>query len=357
MRRNGEFVPLILYCVSEDFRRLSEKPSSDLVKNASLLNRCMRIADTNGLLYPFLKGLTKEFPQFKNCSIISTTIKNEEESLSLLTKTLATVSNALDRQGIEFLFIKLYRKIPYSPRDIDVLIHSRDFNQAVSTLKSIGFETVTSNPVETKCAQKGFLNVDLYSGFYYMSMKFMNDSFLWDSPRSVRIADSECMVPNAEADLLSLILHSLLGHRRISLLDFLYAVDLIDNGKLDMYKLVEQAEKYHWKCALKNGISTIKSLKSAQFGTSIESNCFPFIYPTSFVLKSFGNFHDFHVTRKRLISFILSAFLDGFYHEYLTLGQSMQITIPEPIKVVVGKGLFASRQKRGDRKTTRSVIV
>ncbi|MFC1488148.1 hypothetical protein ACFLRN_10740, partial [Thermoproteota archaeon] len=159
-------------------------------------------------------------------------LKEEESALEKLTKTLSYLNSFFSDMELDFMFIKLFRNLDYAPRDVDVLLKRGQTSKILSALKKENICVKSSGNIETKCEKEGLLDIDFYEGFYYLSLNFLDEDFLWKTPKTVTFCGVECTIPNPDADFLSLIIHSLLGHRYLSLLDFLYAKSfLIDDWK------------------------------------------------------------------------------------------------------------------------------
>jgi hypothetical protein len=349
--RNSELIPIILYYVDDEYRSFHLNLFSEKTQTRNILLQSIRIAETNGLSYQFCKNfLENPFTQ-RNLGTAKAYLRKEEDNLNILKGTLRLVSHILQKEGIEFRFIKLYRQIPYAPRDVDILIRSADMRRVSLLLQNNGYVPKVTSNVEIKCQRPDMLEVDLYCGFYYLSFPFISDHFLWQRKRTVKIEGIDCYVPNPEADFLSLAIHSLLGHRQISLLDFLYAKDMLHSG-LDLAEMREEAQKRGWAVVFNELLHLIHETYNSLYHDKEASETidFPFVYPTRFVLKALREFPEFSRDTQKQLTFILSAFLDGSYHKYLRLSQTVKMEIPEKLKNVIGNLLFRVRDYRGDSK-------
>lgn len=350
--RSSELIPIILRFVDGEFSRLHPRTSIDLIKDRRLLFQSLRIAETNGLLYPFCCGLLGEPFLKDDFGMIEAYVKNEENTLSLLRKTLQSVKVLFEEESLDFMFIKLYRGMEYAPKDVDVLVKSEDMQTAISMLKRDGFGVEVLSDVEIKCQKAGILRVDLYSGFYYLSWPFIDENSFWEDTRKVDIQGVNCSIPSLEVDFLSLIIHSLLGHRRLSLLDFLYAKSLMRSERFNFHKIMSRAEERGWGNAFEKAFQILSDLyQSLYLGADCPNGIrFPLVFSTKFTLGAFNGFACFPVKRTKKIFFIISAFLDATYHSYLSAWQVVPIEIPTPLKVAISRSLYKVREYRGDRK-------
>jgi len=127
-------------------------------------------------------------------------VEQEERKLIKLKQTLDFINSLFRQEGLDVIFIKLYRGIPYTPRDVDILIRKEQSHKIFATLKGRNITLKRFNGVETQFEEKGLLKVDLYQGFHYFSLDFLDNDFLWKNPRTVSICGIECLIPNCEAD-------------------------------------------------------------------------------------------------------------------------------------------------------------
>jgi hypothetical protein len=347
-----QLIPIILYYLDDEYHSLHPNLPTESIKNKEVLLQSLRIAETNGLLYPFCRRLLKEPFLKPSFGIIRAQLKSEERSLAHLRVTLQAVKALFEEESMEFMFIKLYRGEAYAPRDVDVLVKPAEMQSAISKFERNGFYIKTFSDVEIKCEKTGLLKVDLYSGFHYLSSSFIDEVSLWKNLRIVDVQGVDCPIPSIEMDYLSLMIHSLLGHRRLSLLDFLYAKGLLNSAYLSFSWMQREAEKCGWAFAFEKVSNKVNSLHESLYSSTSFPNeiCFPFIFSTKFVLEIFQGFATLSIGRREKIIFVLSAFLDGLYHKYLNVWQDVPIAIPEQLKDAISRSLYEIRERRGDQK-------
>lgn len=348
MLDNSKSIQLILYHVDDEFRQLN--PDLQTSEDDRLYPRALRIAESNGLLYPFCKSLIHTSKGKKFETLIKTKKNSEESQLKKLAETLHSTQDIMKKNGFDFSVIKLYRGIAYAPRDVDLLIRSEEVSRAMSCFQQNGFAVHPSTAVEIRCEKKDFLKVDLYAGFYYLSLPFIDEEFMWKNPRIVQIQDTECPIPSAEADLLLLMIHSLLGHRRISLLDFLYAKNLMKKTGLGISEMLLQADKHGWSYAFAKTFSKLKNLYKSIYFDCTPPPSFPFIFSTKYVFEAFESFTNFNFSFTKKTLYAFSALMDAAYHEYMRSEQIFSLAVPEPLKNIISAALFKIRDSRGDRK-------
>ena len=74
----------------------------------------LKLANANGLLYPFLRAANDRIPL---ADPIRKLLKEEESKAEEVRKTVAFLMELLEGNGVDYLFIKLYRGFDYLPRD------------------------------------------------------------------------------------------------------------------------------------------------------------------------------------------------------------------------------------------------
>ena len=349
-RTSGYAVSLVLYYVDEEYREIHPNILTTVGNEKTAWEKAVRIAKENGLLYYFCKRLLEDGGKLPSDSL-RTMIRREEKNLIKLRKTLHFASSLFEEEGLDFRIIKLYRGIPYAPRDVDILVREKQKQQIFSALKSRGVTVKTFNGVETQCEKEGLLKIDLYQGFYYLSVLFLDAEFLWKGSRTVNICGVKCPILNLEADFLSLLIHALLGHRCLGLLDFLYAKSLI-NGNLTFNELVQQAEKHRWYRAFQTMLSTIQTIYHQLYlnPNTTKSTIFPYAFSSKFILKALQGFVGLPVSTEKKFVFIFSTLIDNIYLRYQRVQRSAPVEMPAEIKDFMMKFMHKVRSLSGDRK-------
>jgi len=341
---------VILYYVDDEYQSKHPNLASENLLDKLPLRQVLRVAEANGLLYPFCTKFLEETHTSEKSDLIRTKIRDESKELLRFVKTIKVVQHVLEKGDIDFMFIKLYRSMPYVPRDVDILLRREDLQAAVSLFRKNGFNVEAFSDVEIGCERPDLLKVDLYCGFYYVSLPFMDTKFLWANQRTVDICDVSCIVPSLEADFLSLVIHSLLGHRRLSLLDFLYAKHLLYSECLNFDDMLRETGKYGWKNAFVRVSEKIRDIHNDLYfkSNTLRSFNFPYTFSTKFILESFQSLAGLGVNTK--IKFMLSALLDAMYHRYVSVGYAVPFEMPDRVKSFVMGSFYEARKQRGDRK-------
>lgn len=345
MKRTSESLLLLLQYVDKGFR--SKRNLAELKNIERVLPEAMSIAKENGLLYYFSQELTKngvEFPEEFGYEIAK-----EERKLLIFKRTLTTMKQVFESAGLDLMFIKLYRGVPYVPRDIDILVRSDQLQQLALTMRRAGFTVRSFQGVENECRKEGLLKIDLYQDFRYLSVRFMDQEFLWKNPRKVDIFGVECSIPSLAADFISLSVHDLLGHRYLSFLDFLYADELVNDDLVDPDEAIEQPKKYQWENAFYYFTSLIKELHVALHSESFDVS-FPFGFSAKHLLTAFGSFAHQDVSEQRKLVFIFSTLVDRVLFHYTLFSRSTSTELSQGIRSNLLGPLHRMRHWVGDSK-------
>ena len=116
----------------------------------------------------------------------------------------------------------------------------------------------------------GTINVDIYDGMPWSSLRCVDENFLWSNPRSEKFAGISCYIPSVEADLLTLLATSLFTDGKITLLDILYANSLFERG-MDLTRPTHQAEKYGWYNQFASLLAVLNNIEQIVSGTSYDA--------------------------------------------------------------------------------------
>jgi len=347
----SDIIPLILFYLDKEFRNLHPNLSATIENSNFRWAQTLRVAEENGLLYYFLKNLLEEKALELRSDLLTKIMSREERNFERLRKTLDFFCSFFKDENADFVFIKLYRGLPYTPRDVDILVKSEEMLRIKSALKQNGFSVKTYNTVETSCRKEGLLRVDLYQGFYYLSLPFFDEEFLWKDPRKIDICGVKCLIPNREADFLALLIHALLGHRYLSLLDFLYAKSFL-KGCGDFNELLHQTRKYGWSRAFLRMIYTLQNIQQMLYSSSDTTKfiSFPYLFSPRFIWEAFQGFTNMPVNTKTKFMFISSTLVDKAFFRYQLLQRFIPIEMPDEVKGLIMKSIYKVRHWAGDRK-------
>ena len=192
-----------------------------LGKDEKLFKSTIKLAERNGLYYYFilrLKELGVDLPLSEEDRW-----KKENQKLSEFKETIKLLNNVSKEYGIEYIIIKECNTIPHIPRDIDIFVRNEDRTRIIKALEDNGMQCTRTEVTETSLEGKNYLKVDIYSRIIYLSIDIFDDGVI-KSKMMAKIINTnlECFVLPTELDFILLSFHSLFGHMKISLLDFLH---------------------------------------------------------------------------------------------------------------------------------------
>jgi hypothetical protein len=334
-----------LYYVDDEFRKIHPDLPTIIGNRPGIWLKTAVIAKENGLLYYFSKRLFEEGILSK--STLEYMVKEEKKGFEKLRNTLAFIKSVFEGEGLDFRIIKLYRHIPYVPKDVDILIRKDQSDHVFAVLGKKGIIRSFSNGVEAQFRKKDLFKIDLYQGFHYFSLNFFDDEFLWKNPRVVNICGIECPIPSYEADFLSTVIHSFLGHEHLSLLDFIYIKDLM-NKIYNLNEILHQVRKYNWSYAFLSMISTVIRFYQEIYLESKKIIDFPCMFSPKFILKAFNGFVNMPINTRAKFAFILSSLINNLFHKYQKFQRFIPIEIPKDIKDLIMKCTWKVRSLSGD---------
>ena len=316
----------------------------EMVSNRNLMKKAIKFAERNGLYYCFIQRL-KEL-NLDLSFLDKERWAGELQKLSALKKTFGFLNDMQTHDGIDYILIKACTKIPHVPRDVDILVRSEDRDKILDLFEHEGMKVVYSNPVETAFSKEGYMKLDIYSRIQYISMTFIDGDFLWNSRVEDRMFGIEYPSLNEEANFLLLLVHSLFGHRSMTLLDFLHIKALMSN--IDKRVCREHASKKGWGVVFDMVLEKLDYLYERIYKNG-EGVSFPYLFDRKFMLKCVASMGKLNMKRREKVFFHISLGLDR-----LAYGLAKSPFYNYLMAFNTGRRIFNSlgyfiRNKRGDR--------
>ena len=283
-----------------------------LVNNETVLKQAIKLADRNGLYYYFVQRLRELNFDLASSSLDIERWNSELRNLSALKKTLAFLNEMQKRYGIDYILIKACTMIPHVPRDIDIFVQVEDSAKIYELFEREGMKIAYSNPVETAFDKEGYMKLDIYSKIQYVGMNFIDSEFLWDSKVGDEMFGINYTSLNSDANFLLLLVHSLFGHRSMTLLDFLHMKTLM--RFIDKRACREYAYENGWGMVLDMGLERLEDLYETIYkdGGNIS---FPYLFNRKFMLDCVGSIKGLEMKRREKVFFNISLGLDRFVYE------------------------------------------
>jgi len=317
----------------------------EIVSNRNLTKKAIKLAERNGLYYCFILGLRG---LNVDLSFLDKERWNKElQKLSALKKTLGFLNNMQKHYGMDYLLIKACTKIPHVPRDVDTLVRIEDRERICDLFEHEGMNVLYSNPVETAFGKEGSMKLDIYSRVQYIGTNFIDNEFLWNSRVEDRMFGIEYPSLNEESNFLLLLVHSLFGHRSMTLLDFLHLKSLRGNIQ-DIGVCRAHAYEKGWGIVFDMGLKKLEFIYKTIYkdGKVIS---FPYLFNRKFMLKCITSIEGLNMKKREKVFFNISLGLDRLSYE---LAKSpfydYLLALNTGRKIFNSLGYFI-RNRRGDR--------
>ena len=278
----------------------------EIAKDRALLKSTIKLAERNGLYYYFSLRL-------KELNIDLSFLEEERwnpknQKLSELKETIMLLNKVSNDCGIDYILIKSCNTIPHIPRDVDIFVHKGEKRKIIEALGNNGMKCVRSDIAQTTLKKEKYLETDIYTGIRYFGVEFLDESFLWNSNVKSKLFGMEYPGLNAEADFLLTVIHSLFGHRVITLLDFLHIKSLRDNIR-DIDLCRKYAYEKGWGSVFDLVLNELDTLHRRIYkeGEIID---FPYLFGTSFILKCVSIVDGLYMSTSNKIFLRISLILD-----------------------------------------------
>ena len=310
------------------------------------LKSAIRLAKNNGLHYCFL---TKLRESNIGPSFLKEDLARERQKLEELKKTIVLLNNTSKDRGIDYILIKACTTLPHVPRDVDILVHSEDKRRARQALESVCMKCIHSNEVETSLNKKGYMKIDIYTRINYSTVNFISDAFLWRSRIEDEIFGVKYPSLNNEANFLLMLIHSLFGHREMTLLDFLHMKSLMPSVNMDICR--KHAHEKGWEATFDLALKKFESLSKGIYeeGEVIQ---FPYLFSRGFILGCISMVEGLEMKGSAKLFLNLSFLLDKvfYYLKKSPLYEYGSSNFKLARKVLNSFGYFI-RSRSGDRES------
>ena len=320
-------------------------PIEEIAKDRALLKSAVKLAERNGLYYYFIYRL-KELGV--DPSFLGEERRNEEEQkLSDFKDTITLLNDASKESGISYILIKDCNTIPHIPRDIDIFVRAEEKEDMIKALEEYGMRCEHSGSIETTLLAESYLPIDLYTKIIYFGNEFLDDGILFNSIEEREIFGMRYPGLNSEAEFMLTLLHSLFGHRRLTLLDFLH-LKRIRNSRLSIKFCESYARNMNWKSVFTLALERFGLIQKEVYEEKREI-IFPYLFDTKFVMKCTQHINGINLSQSDKLLIYFSLFLDGVK---LKLEGSIFYNMVRgctPLRKALLSVGYRSRSMRGDK--------
>ena len=319
--------------------------SEELTRDDALLKSAIKLAEKNGLYYYFIHGLKERGVDIPSSE--KDRWDEENQRLSELKETLSLLNKVSTDYGVDYVIIKACNTIPHIPRDIDVFVRNEDRAKIINALENNGMECIQSGITETSL--KGdYMKVDIYTEICYIGVDFMDGDFLLRSSVKDEVFGVGCSGLNNEANLLLLLVHSLFGHRSISLLDFLHIKHIRSDIDMDMCR--EYAHERGWESVFDLVLNELDTLhKRISEGGEVIS--FPYLFGRELIWKCVSGIKGLDMDKCDKTFLHLTLAQDRAIYELKDTSIYNLLKSCEPARNLINSLTASIKSRRGDRKS------
>ena len=315
----------------------------EIVKNRDLLKKSIKLAEKNGLYYYFILKL-KEL-NIDLSFLGEERWDKENQKLSEFKETMMLLNKVSKEYGIDYIIIKACNAIPHIPRDVDIFVRNEDRAKIIKALEDNGMKCVISDVTETVLRKAGYIDVELYSKICYLGIDFIDGSFFWKSNIKDVMFDVEYSGLNKEANFLLMRIHRLLGHRSMSLLDFLHINSLKNDINVEACR--RYAREKGWGFVFDLAVNKLNALYEKIYKEG-EVVPFPYLFDRKFMLECVSNINGLKMGKRNKIIFHLSLIQDRIIHELKDSFSYNLLKSFKPTRILINFFTRRVRKMRGD---------
>ena len=315
----------------------------EIAKDKKLFKSAVRLAERNGLYYYFisrLRELNVDLPllDVKRWEEENKKLEEFKESIKLLNK----VSNDY---GLDYIVIKECNTILHIPKDIDIFTQKEERSKIIKALEDNGMKYLDIDVNETILRKEGYIDVELYSRICYLGIDFIDGSFLRKSCVKNMMFEIEYFDLNKEANFLITLIHRLLGHRSMSLLDFLHMKHIRNDIQVDVCR--KYACEKGWGSVFDLTLNKLNILheKIYKEGDVVP---FPYLFDRKFMLKCVSGIDGLNMGKYDKIIFSISLIQDRIIHELKDSFLYNLLKSFKPTRIVISFFTRSVRKMRGD---------
>lgn len=318
----------------------------EITKNMDLLKAAIKLAEKNGLYYYFihrLKELEMDLPLSEKDRW-----KEEKKKLSEFKKTIMLLNSISKDYEIDYIIIKACNTIPHIPRDIDTFVRKKDRIKLIKALENNGMKSVQWGVSETALRGGEYMKVDVYTEICYIGVDFMDGNFLRQSSIKEELFGIVYPGLNKEASFLLMLVHSLFGHRSMSLLDFLHIKHLKEDINTAVCR--EYAYEKGWGSVFDLILEELDIIyeKIYKKGEVID---FPYLFNRNLVLKCVSGIEGLTMSMHDKIFFHLALIEERISYELKDTPLYNLLKSFEPARNTINRLTASVKTIRGDRKS------
>jgi hypothetical protein len=259
---------------------------------------------------------------------------------------LSLITLSSHKGGYEYIFIKNCNSIPNIPRDIDIYIKSKDQEKIMALLATKGMKNVQKSVTET--AMKGdLMRVDFYTSICYVGITFFDDALLWNSRVLATDQDLQYIDLTNETNFLVMLVHSIFGHRSMSLLDFLHMGNI--RPFINIGECREKASQKGWGLMVDLALATFDGLYETIYSKRTVV-LFPFLFDSDFVIHCINKIDDLTVEYSQKLALHVTLFQDKLIFLMKDTRLYLLLKNFEPVRNMINTTTAYIKSGRRDKK-------
>ena len=334
---------VVLSVVDPDYP--SDISVEEMVKDRALLKSAIKLAEKNGLYYYFIYRLKEQGVYLSFLG--EERWKEEERRLTGLKRCITLLNDVSKDYGIDYTIIKACNTIPHIPRDVDIFVRNEDRTKIIKALEDNGMKCVQRGITET--ALKGeYMKVDVYTEICYIGVEFMDGNFLLQSSIKDEVFGIEYSGLNNEANFLLMLVHSLFGHRSMSLLDFLHIKHIRGNINIDACR--KYAYEKNWGMVFDLTLNKLDNIKKEMYENK-KIIYFPYLFDRKFILKCVSGIEGLEMSVYNKIFLNATLVQDRIIYELKDTPLYNLLKSFEPTRHLINSLTASVKSMRGDRKS------
>jgi len=322
------------------------KVDFDLItKDKRRFNNCIIIAKKNGLYCNFVNRLKKLEINMPFLSVDDW--DSELKRLADFKKSIELLNQVSQRYNLDYILIKDCNTLEHVPRDIDIFIREIDSSRAIEAFEESGLKYAETSITEMILQGDGYVDIEIYNKINYLGKDFIDEDFLFGSRLEHSVFGIKYYGLNNEANLILTLIHDLVGHRRITLLDFLHIYNIMENANITTCR--QYVNQKGWQKIFDLTIDKLNIINSMVYLNRISIN-FPYIFEQSFMMKCLSMIDNSTSIISRLIIYlsliqdgIVEQFKKTFLHDYVKSNKTLELALTSFINI------FNFKKFRGDR--------
>lgn len=170
---------------------------------------------------------------------------------SLLVQRTVEVLDEIAKSGIEMIFIKSFKEIPFDSHNYDILFRKEDIEAVKKILEQLGFKEFKHLNEPFKWFYRRVdpdlvLSIHLHIGVAWEGVKFVDEHELWLRHRKAKIHNVELGFPSSEHSIIITAAHAFFENRNLKLCDLLNISESLYANNIDWSYLVDWSTRDHW---------------------------------------------------------------------------------------------------------------